>query len=72
MSELTGPRFEPLTFRSRGERVATRPTGRCSEDLALEECSIIVMLYLLKQIYFSAQKLLQRQVKLVSNKAVGA
>ena len=26
--DLTGPRFEPQTFRSRDERVTARPTGR--------------------------------------------
>ena len=26
VSDLTGPRFEPLTFRSRDERVTLRPT----------------------------------------------
>ena len=28
VSDLTGPRFEPLTYRSRDERVTARPTGR--------------------------------------------
>ena len=28
VSNLTGPRFEPQTSRSRGERVTARPTGR--------------------------------------------
>ena len=27
--DLTGPRFEPQTSRSRDERVTARPTGRC-------------------------------------------
>ena len=28
-SDLTGPRFERQTSRSKDERVTTRPTGRC-------------------------------------------
>ena len=28
VQDLTGPRFEPLTFRSRDECVTARPTGR--------------------------------------------
>ena len=35
VSDLTGPRFEPRTSRSRDERVTARPTGRflrCSHD----------------------------------------
>ena len=28
VSDLTGPRFEPLTSRSRDERVTARPNGR--------------------------------------------
>ena len=28
LSDLTGPRFEPLTSRSRDERVTAQPTGR--------------------------------------------
>ena len=28
VSDLTGPRFEPQTSRSRDERVTARPTGR--------------------------------------------
>ena len=30
VSDLTGPRFEPQTSRSRDERVTARPTGRLS------------------------------------------
>ena len=29
LSDLTGPRFESQTSRSRDERVTARPTGRC-------------------------------------------
>ena len=32
VSDLTGPRFEPLTSRSRDERVTARPTGRFNES----------------------------------------
>ena len=28
VSDLTGPKFEPQTYRSRNERVTARPTGR--------------------------------------------
>ena len=28
VSDLTGPRFEPPTYSSRDERIATRPTGQ--------------------------------------------
>ena len=28
LSDLTGPRYEPQTFRSRDERVTARPVGR--------------------------------------------
>ena len=31
VSDLTGPRFEPQTSRSRDERVTARPTGRLVE-----------------------------------------
>ena len=31
VSDLTGPRFEPQTSRSRDERVTARPTGRILE-----------------------------------------
>ena len=30
-SDLTGPRFEPQTFRSRDERVTARPTGKLGQ-----------------------------------------
>ena len=45
-----------------------------AKDLAMEECSIIVMLYKLKQICFSQQKNIAkaRYSKLVLNQAVGA
>ena len=33
VSDLTGPRFEPLTSRSRDERVTARPTGQYESSL---------------------------------------
>ena len=33
MSDLTGPRFEPQTFRSRDERVTARRTGRLGNQI---------------------------------------
>ena len=33
VSDLTGPRFEPQTSRSRDERVTARPTGRCVTNM---------------------------------------
>ena len=35
MSDLTGPRFEPQTSRSRDERVTARPIGRCFPEFTL-------------------------------------
>ena len=35
VSDLTGPRFEPQTSRSRDERVTARPTGRYSPLIRL-------------------------------------
>ena len=33
VSNLTNPRFEPQTSRSRDKRVTARPTGRCLDEL---------------------------------------
>ena len=33
VSDLTGPRFEPQTSRSRDGRVTARPTGRYKDDI---------------------------------------
>ena len=36
VSDLTGPRFEPQTSRSRDERVTARPTGRSPHKIYYE------------------------------------
>ena len=40
VSNLTGPRFEPQTSRSRDERVTTRPTGRSPSNSIICSMSI--------------------------------
>ena len=41
VSDLTGPRFEPQTSRSRDERVTARPTGRSVESKSNDVKSVM-------------------------------
>ena len=47
VSDLTGPRFEPQTSRSRDERVTARPTGRLDERVTARPAIKNVMAYCL-------------------------
>ena len=40
VSDLTGPRFEPRTSRSKDERVTARPTGRFNEIISITTMAI--------------------------------
>ena len=41
VSNLAGPRFEPKTFCSRGERATVRPTGRLNKRLLVMSLIVI-------------------------------
>ena len=51
VSDLTGPRFEPQTFRSREERDTDRPPGRCPTRIELG-----IILYMIKAHFFLIYK----------------
>ena len=52
VSDLTGPRFEPQTSRSRDECVTARPTGRYIANVDLSNIAIVELSNLTEQVNF--------------------